>query len=172
MHVYFAAIHKDHDSDYTALFPGVPGCITAGADTVELTLMAREALQGHLEVCRDHGGPVPSPLPLEVAKIHEDAQGASFFLAVPVDIEEGPTVRLQITMPAGLRDRMDACARRRGLTRSGFLALAARREMEHEALPARFPRAESPSRCPPIAGTEETGYDAVVPLEGDRRPRC
>jgi predicted RNase H-like HicB family nuclease len=65
--VYFAAIHKDTKSDYTALFPGVPGCITAGSTVEELEAMAREALQGHLNVTRDFGEPIPAPLDLKAA---------------------------------------------------------------------------------------------------------
>jgi len=84
--VYFAAIHKDAGSDFTALFPGVPGCITAGSTVEELEAMAREALQGHLEVTRDAGDPVPESLDLDAAKAHEDAKGAAFFLAIALEV--------------------------------------------------------------------------------------
>ena len=127
--VYIAAIHKDADSDFTALFPGVPGCITAGSTMEELEAMAREALQGHLEVLRDSGDPVPDPLPIEAARSHEDGQGASFFLAVPVYLETGKVVRLNITMPSSLVDQVDRFARANRLSRSAFLAQAARKAM-------------------------------------------
>jgi predicted RNase H-like HicB family nuclease len=86
---YLAAIHKDEDSDFTALFPGVPGCITAGSTMEELEAMARQALQGHLEVLRDSGDPVPEPLDIDAAKAHEDGKGAAFILAVPVYLAPG-----------------------------------------------------------------------------------
>ena len=100
--VYFAAIHKDPKSDYTALFPGIPGCITAGSTVEEIEAMAREALQGHLDVSRDFGDAIPAPLDLEAAKAHEDAKGAAFFLAVAVLVESGKAARLNITMPEEL----------------------------------------------------------------------
>jgi predicted RNase H-like HicB family nuclease len=127
--IYFAAIHKDAKSDYTALFPGVPGCITAGSTVEELEAMAREALQGHLNVVRDFGEAVPAPLDLKAARAHEDAKGAVFFLAVVVEVESGKSSRLNITMPEDLVAEVDAYARRRGLSRSAFLAKAARQAM-------------------------------------------
>lgn len=127
--VYFAAIHKDSKSDYTALFPGIPGCITAGSTVEELEAMAREALQGHLEVSRDYGDTIPVPLTLEAAKAHKDAKGAEFFLAVSVQVESGKATRLNITMPEDLVEEVDAYSRRRGMSRSAFLAQAARQVM-------------------------------------------
>ena len=127
--IYIAAIHKDQDSDFTALFPGVPGCITAGSTMEELEAMAREALQGHLEVLRDLGDPVPAPLAIEEARAHEDGRGASFYLAVPVYLETGRVVRLNITMPSSLVDQVDRFAKANHLSRSAFLAQAARRAM-------------------------------------------
>jgi len=127
--VYIAAIHKDEDSDFTAIFPGVPGCITAGSTMEELEAMTREALQGHLEVLRDSGQPVPEALDIAAAKAHEDGIGASFFLAVPVYMETGKIVRLNITMPSSLVDQVDRYAKANRLSRSAFLAQAARRAM-------------------------------------------
>ncbi len=128
---YFAAIHKDESSDYTALFPGVPGCITAGSTMEEVEAMAREALQGHLDVTRDFGDPVPVPLALPEVKAHEDAQGAEFLLAVAVEVESGKSARLNITMPEELVEEVDTFAKRRGLSRSAFLAKAARQAMHN-----------------------------------------
>lgn len=127
--VYFAAIHKDSSSDYTALFPGVPGCITAADTLEELDAMAREALQGHLDVSRDYGDPIPAPLDLAAVKAHKDAKGAEFFIAVTVQVEGGKAARLNITMPEELVEEVDAYSKRRGLTRSAFLARAARQAM-------------------------------------------
>jgi predicted RNase H-like HicB family nuclease len=87
MRTYYAAVHKDPDSDYGACFPGVPGCITSGSTMDELAAMGREALQGHLEVTREYGEEIPEPLSLEEVKRHEDAKGAIGFLEVQVEAE-------------------------------------------------------------------------------------
>jgi hypothetical protein len=48
---------------------------------------------------------------------------------VPVMIDEGRTVRANLTFDAGLLRDIDAAARLRGLTRSAFLASAAREKI-------------------------------------------
>jgi predicted RNase H-like HicB family nuclease len=133
MRFYLAAVRKEANRDYLAWFPGVPGCVAVGEDLEELALVAADALQRHLEACRDRGDAVPPALSLDAAKAHEEARGAECFLAVPADLEEGSAVGCEITLAAGLWEQVDRHARMRGLTRSGFLAMAARREMRNEA---------------------------------------
>ena len=70
--------------------------------------MAREALQGHFDVSRDFGDPIPAPLNLEAAKAHKDSKGAEFFLAVAVQVESGKASRLIITMPVDTVEEVDA----------------------------------------------------------------
>ena len=49
---------------------------------------------------------------------------------VPVVLDEGRTVRANLTFDAGLLAAIDAEASRRGLTRSAFMASAARERLE------------------------------------------
>jgi len=56
------------------------------------------------------------------------AEGA-VFLSVPLVIEAGRPVKANISLDRGLLDAIDAAARRTGLTRSGFLASAAREKI-------------------------------------------
>lgn len=46
---------------YCAYFPDLPGCATMGNDKRHLKLMAREAIEGYLQVTQDHGEQVPRP---------------------------------------------------------------------------------------------------------------
>ncbi|MGA2081888.1 MAG: type II toxin-antitoxin system HicB family antitoxin [Holophaga sp.] len=133
MRFYLAAVRKESCNDFVALFPGIPECVAFGSDTEELALVAADTLQRRLEACRDQGDPVPPPLSLEEARARDEARDAEFFLAVPANLEEGPPVSCVIALAAGLWEQVDRHARLRGLTRSGFLALAARREMRNEA---------------------------------------
>jgi len=128
--VYFSAIHKDKKSDYTALFPGVPGCITAGGTVDEVATMAREALQSHLDVSRDCGDLIHAPLSFERVQAHKDAKGAAFFLGVSVKVESEKSTCITVTMPESLIEELDAHAKRRGLDRSAFLAQAVRMAMQ------------------------------------------
>jgi len=133
MRIYIAAIHKAEGEEFTVLFPGVPGCVTQAATLDEVPGLAQEALQGHLEVSQDFGDALPEPLPLEEARLHEDGQGAFCFIAVPVDVDEGKAVRVNVTFTEGLLRSMDDFAKRRGVTRSAFLAKAVRSEMRRGA---------------------------------------
>ena len=49
MRLYLGIVHKDPDSCYGISFPDVPGCFSAGDTMEELMVMAREALDLHLE---------------------------------------------------------------------------------------------------------------------------
>jgi hypothetical protein len=49
---------------------------------------------------------------------------------IPLLLDAGRTVRANVTFDAGLLDAIDASAARRGITRSAFLASAAREKIE------------------------------------------
>ena len=49
---------------------------------------------------------------------------------VPLLLDSGRTIRVNTTFDAGLLDAIDAAADQRGLTRSAFLASAAREKIE------------------------------------------
>jgi predicted RNase H-like HicB family nuclease len=133
MRTYIAAIHKDpNESEFAILFPGVPGCASQAATLDEVPSVALEALQGHLEVTRDFGDELPAPLTVSEAMMHEDGNGAVCYIAVPVDVDEGKAVRVNVTFTEGLLHSMDDFAKHRGVTRSAFLAKAVRQAMIRE----------------------------------------
>ncbi len=49
---YLAIIEKTKGSDFSVLFPDVPGCYSAGKTLLEARLFAEEALAVHLEGVR------------------------------------------------------------------------------------------------------------------------
>ena len=59
--------------------------------------------------------------------------GAEFFIAIPVQVEAGKSVRLNISLPQDLVEDVDRYSKRRGLSRSAFLAQAARQAMQRGA---------------------------------------
>ena len=129
MRPYIALIHKDAGSDYGVSFPDLPGCVTAGTTLDEARAFAEEALTLHLAGLAEDGEAVPEPSQLESVMADRENRDA---VAVLV-LAKGPTpraVRVNITMPEDVLARVDAYAESRGMTRSGFLAQAAQREME------------------------------------------
>ena len=135
MAAYIGIIHKDADSDYGVSFPDFPGCVTAGASLDEAGRMASEALRGHVAVAREQGDLIPEPMSLEAALGSEFAEGAVAFLVVPLEEEGEKSVRLNITLPRTLARRVDEFAKKRGLSRSGFLAKAAEQALIEENRP-------------------------------------
>jgi predicted RNase H-like HicB family nuclease len=129
---YIAVVHKEPASDYGVSFPDFPGCITAGKSIDEAKDMAYEALLLHLEGLREDGEPLPAPTNLEDIVADPENADAVAFLVVSVPDAQGKAKRINITIPEETLRRVDAMAKRRGLSRSSFLTRAAQEAMEQE----------------------------------------
>ena len=130
---YIAVVHKEPTSDYGVSFPDFPGCITAGKSIDEAKDMAFEALLLHLEGLREDGEPLPTPTNLEDIVADPENADAVAFLVVSVPDAQGKAKRINITIPEETLRRVDAAAKRRGLSRSSFLTRAAQAVMEQES---------------------------------------
>ncbi len=124
---YPAVVERAKDG-FGVVFPDVPGCTSAG-DTVEEALSnAAEALEGHIELLVEHGEPVPEPGPPDAPVPDWLGEDVDVVVRVLVPVEmPGRAMRLNITLDEGLVRRIDRVARALGMSRSGFLAEAARR---------------------------------------------
>lgn len=130
---YVAVIEKDTDSAFGAWFPDVEGCFSAGETIEETVANAAQALRQHGEALESAGKGLPQARSMDaLLKDREIAsalkQGAVMF-AVPLLADAGRTVRINITLDKALIDEIDAAAAERGLTRSAFLAQAAREKI-------------------------------------------
>jgi predicted RNase H-like HicB family nuclease len=134
MRNYIALIHKDRDSDYGVSFPDFPGVITAGTDLDDARRMGQEALEFHVEGMIADGEAIPEPSSLEaVMAVHENRDGVA--VLIPLKTTARKAVRLNITLPEDVLEKIDAYAEAHGLTRSGFLAQAAKRQMQDDGNP-------------------------------------
>jgi len=129
MRYYIALVHKDEGSAYGVQFPDVPGCFSAADDMDDLVPNAIEALNLH-----GMDEPLPNPRMIEQLRADEDvaaelAEGA-FLVAIPLIENDARVVRANITVELGVLKAIDATAKARKLTRSAFLAQAARHEIE------------------------------------------
>ena len=129
---YIAVVHKEPTSDYGVSFPDFPGCITAGKTIDEAKDMAYEALLLHWEGLREDGEPLPAPKNLEDIVADPENADAVAFLVVSVPDAQGKAKRINITISEETLRRVDAAAKRRGLSRSSFLTRAAQEVMEKE----------------------------------------
>ena len=129
---YIAVVHKEPASDYGVSFPDFPGCITAGKTIDEAKDLAYEVLLLHLEGLHQDGEQLPAPTNLEDIVADPDNAEAVAFLVVSVPDTQGKAKRINITIPEETLRRVDAAAKRRGLSRSSFLTRAAQAVMEQE----------------------------------------
>ena len=121
---YIALIRKDPGSDFGVDFPDFPGCISAGETLEEARRMAPEALELHVNGMIEDGETLPSPTTLDAVMADpENSDAVAFIVSLPEAPER--TVRVNITLPERLLQRIDAHAR----NRSAFLAQAAEKAL-------------------------------------------
>src|SRR5574343_1136459 len=124
---YIAIIQKEKDSDYGVSFPDFPGCVTAGKTIDEAKDLAQEALIFHIEGMMEDGAAIPAPSRLEEVMADPDYSGGLAFL---VTVPDSKAVRINISVPETALRKIDAAAKRLGLSRSAFLVKAAVKEMQ------------------------------------------
>jgi predicted RNase H-like HicB family nuclease len=128
---YIAIIYKEADSDYGVSFPDFPGVVTAGKDLDDARRMAEEALAFHIEGLIDDAEAIPEPSSLKaVMDDRENRDGA--VIIVPAKTAPSKALRVNVTLPEDVLEKIDRYAEAHGFTRSGFLAQAAKHEMERE----------------------------------------
>ncbi len=129
---YIGLIHKDANSDYGVSFPDFPGVVTAGKDLDDARAMAEEALTLHIDGLLEDGEAVPEASSLEeVMADPGNKDGVAILVAVKTDAAK--CVRVNVTLPEDVLAQIDKFAKERGLSRSGFLAQAAKKAIELEA---------------------------------------
>jgi predicted RNase H-like HicB family nuclease len=57
----YAVVFERSTTGYGAWVPDLPGCVTVGDTLEETERNIREAIEGHLEVMREHGESIPEP---------------------------------------------------------------------------------------------------------------
>ncbi len=126
---FIALVHKDEDSAFGVSFPDLPSVFSAADGEGGLMANAIEALRLWAE-----DDSLPTPASFEEITARDDiraelAKGA-FLVRIPYIEDDTRVVRANVTFEKGMLDAIDAAARERGLTRSAFLASAARKEIE------------------------------------------
>lgn len=130
---YIGLIHKEAESDYGVSFPDFPGVVTAGATLDEAREMAEEALAFHVEGMLEDGDAIPEPTTLETV-MSDPANRDAVAILVSLKTQAPKAVRINITLPEDVLLRIDTYAEAQGLSRSGFLARAARHEIERNTV--------------------------------------
>jgi predicted RNase H-like HicB family nuclease len=129
MKYFIALVHKDQDSAFGINFPDLPSVFSAADAEEDLTANAIEALHLWAE---DEALPTPSTYDQISARedVREQLRQGAFLTRIPFIEDTTRTVRANVTFDKGMLEAIDAAAKERGLTRSAFLASAARKEIE------------------------------------------
>lgn len=129
MKYFIALVHKDSDSAFGISFPDLPSVFSAADIEEDLTANAIEALRLWAE---DEPLPVPSTYEALMARddVRSELASGAFLARIPFIQDDTRVVRANVTFEKGILDAIDAVAKERGLTRSAFLASAARKEIE------------------------------------------
>jgi predicted RNase H-like HicB family nuclease len=126
MKIFIALVHKDEDSAWGVSFPDLPGCFSAADTLADVLPQAGEALELWFE-----DEPLVEVRSMEAirAEVAEDLAQGAFLMAVPYMQTTGKPVRVNVSIDRGILDAIDTAAAARHLTRSAFLAEAARNEI-------------------------------------------
>ncbi len=130
---YLGVVEQDGDSAWGMWFPDMQGCFPSADEIDDLPRIAAELLRLHVEALERHGIAVSDPRSIADVMADKDVRrslkaGATTML-VPLLADPGRTVRVNVTVERGLLEQIDEAAEARGLTRSAFLAQAAREKI-------------------------------------------
>jgi predicted RNase H-like HicB family nuclease len=133
---YVALVEHTNRDNYGVWFPDCPGCVTVGADVDEAMERAVEVLRLWAEGMIEDGDDIPSPSTYEDVMRNPDVRESlsrnAVLARIPLLIDSGRAARANISLDRNLLEAIDAAAKARGLTRSAFLASAAREQILSE----------------------------------------
>lgn len=126
----FVGIIDGADAVWGVRFPDLDGCVGGGATPEEAIADAAAALRDVAAHKRSGGHALPRARGLAEILASGEIGEREAPVLIPLLLDAGRSVRVNVTFDAGLIDSIDLAAKRRGLTRSGFLASAAREKIE------------------------------------------
>jgi predicted RNase H-like HicB family nuclease len=110
--------------------PDIDGCVGGGATPEAAIADATRALRDVLGYKHSSGAKIPGASSIADILKREKLRKDESTVIIPVVLDSGRTVRANLTLDAGLLDAIDTAAERAGVTRSAFIAGAAREKLE------------------------------------------
>ncbi len=122
---------------YGIVVPDLPGCTAAGETIGDVVSDAIAAVREWILDAREDGETIPQPRDMAALKaerqVAEALQDGAAFVVIPVLIDSGRPAKANLSLDSGLLEAIDDAAKASGLTRSSFIATAAREKIEHAA---------------------------------------
>jgi predicted RNase H-like HicB family nuclease len=178
MATFIAIVKRDGDAGYTASFPDFPSCAVAAQTIDHVIARAKEALSLHIERLLEANHRICDPTAAD-----EIERGDALLLAA-VDVPDDLRIaHVDLAIPALSLARIDAFARRHGLTHATLFVEAVNRWAMQETAP-RDRRASAPDgptlfdlanplelRVEPIAAAVEAQIAAGIEAQDDAATR-
>jgi len=127
---YPAIVEHGDAPGYSVFFPDLAGCVSAGDNLQDTANQAADALALHVRGMLEDGTALPPPSTLDNVNVDSEVREIGRIL-VPVELP-GRSLRINITMDEALVAQVDRAASKLGISRSGLLALGARKVIETE----------------------------------------
>lgn len=120
---YFAVITREKGGErFEVEFPGLAGCVTFGENFADAVEMARDALDGWLEVSAEHGDVIPDTVdPYGTGAVPRGGR----VVWVPAPPIKSKSVVVSVSMSERALAKIDHAAAEVGLNRSTYIAHAA-----------------------------------------------
>jgi predicted RNase H-like HicB family nuclease len=130
----YVALVDGETGAYGVTIPDLPGCTSGGGTTDEALRNAVVAVRLWAEDAIADGEELPVPRSAETLRADPEvaeaiAEGAALAI-VPLRLDAGRPAKANLSIDAGLLAAIDEAAQARGLTRSAFLASAAREKIK------------------------------------------
>lgn len=124
----YVAIVDGGGDVWGARIPDIQGCCGGGSTPEAAINDVTGALSWVAADMLKDGETIPTPTDLGeiMARMADGREDAGATVFVPLLLDSGRSVKANISLDTGLLEQIDAEAKRRGLTRSAFLASAAR----------------------------------------------
>ena len=122
---------------YGVVFPDLSGCTAMGRTQDQALANAASAASEWAEAVMATNGRIPKPRTLDALRndpgtVEAINDGAAFVI-VPMVFESGKPAKANLSLDAGLLRAIDEAAEAKGLTRSAFIASAARDKIVEDA---------------------------------------
>ena len=131
---YYVGILDGAGDVWGVRIPDCPGAYGAGVTAEAAFASAVTGLTAWADATLKDGEHMPTPRSLAEISAHSDdgpnSQAGEAAVLIPLLLDTGRTVRANLTLDAGLLAAIDEEASLRGLTRSAFMASAAREKIE------------------------------------------
>ena len=129
----YCAIVDGKRGAYGVVIPDLPGCTAMGKTIDEALANAASAAVAWAEVARADGFDIPKPRAIETLRDDPDVKAeiaaGGVLSIVPVILDSSRPAKANLSLDSGLLQAIDEAAEARGLTRSAFIASAAREKI-------------------------------------------